>query len=59
MLGMIMKTKESHSKSDETASSVISYLFMLLVGMSAPLFVGVDFGATAGNCTIGMVGDMS
>jgi hypothetical protein len=58
ILGMIMKTKESHSKSDEVASSVISYMFMLLVGMSAPLFVGVDFGATAGNCMIGQVGDM-
>lgn len=58
ILGMIMKTKESHSKSDEMASSVISYMFMLLVGMSAPLFIGVDFSATAGDCMIGRVGDM-
>ncbi len=59
ILGMIMKTKERHSKSDEIASSVISYLFMMLVGLSAPLFVGVDWGATAGDCMIGNVGDMS
>ncbi len=59
VLGMMMKTKEHHSKADETASSVISYMFMFLVGLSAPLFVGVDFGATAGNCVIGQVGDMS
>ena len=59
ILGMIMKTKERHSKSDEVASSVISYLFMMLVGLSAPLFVGVDWGATAGDCMIGNVGDMS
>lgn len=59
VLGMIMKTRESHSKSDEKASSVISYLFMTLVGLSAPLFIGVDFSATAGDCTIGNIGDMS
>jgi hypothetical protein len=59
VLGMIMKTKESHSKADEIASNVISYMFMLLVGLSAPLFVGVDFSATAGDSMIGLVGDMS
>ncbi len=59
VLGMMMKTKEHHTKADETASSVISYMFMFLVGLSAPLFVGVDFSATAGNCVIGQVGDMS
>ena len=59
ILGMMMKTKEHHTKADETASSVISYMFMFLVGLSAPLFVGVDFSATAGDCVIGQVGDMS
>ena len=59
ILGMVMKTREHHSKSDETASSIISYLFMFLVGLSAPLFIGVDFSATAGDCVIGQVGDMS
>ena len=59
ILGMMMKTKEHHTKADETAASVISYMFMFLVGLSAPLFVGVDFSATAGDCVIGQVGDMS
>ena len=59
VLGMVMRTRESHSKADELASNVISYMFMLLVGLSAPLFVGVDFGATAGDCMIGKVGYMS
>lgn len=59
VLGMMMKTKEHHTRADENASSVISYMFMFLVGLSAPLFVGVDFGATAGNCVIGQVGDMT
>lgn len=58
-LGMMMKTHEHHSKTDEKASSVISYIFMLLVGLSAPLFVGVDFSSTAGDCVIGKIGDMS
>jgi Kef-type K+ transport system membrane component KefB len=56
---MVMKTRENHSRSNEIASNVISYMFMLLVGLSAPLFVGVDFGATAGDCMLGKVGDMS
>ena len=59
ILGMMMKTKDHHTKADETAGSVISYMFMFLVGLSAPLFVGVDFSATAGDCVIGQVGDMS
>lgn len=58
-LGMIMKTKESHSKADENASAFISYLFMTLVGLSAPLFIGVDFSATAGDCMIGNIGEMT
>ena len=59
VLGMVMKTSHNTSKADESASTFISYLFMFLVGMSAPLFVGVDFSATAGDCLIGQVGQMS
>ncbi|MFA5713957.1 MAG: sodium:proton antiporter [Bacteroidales bacterium] len=52
ILGMVMRSNHneplnraealSHSKS-EKLSGAISYLFMLLVGMSMPLFVGIDF----------------
>lgn len=59
VLGMMMKTHEHHSKAEEKASSAISYIFMTLVGLSAPLFIGVDFSASAGNSMIGNVGDMS
>lgn len=59
VLGMIMKTEETHSEADEKVSSVISYLFMTLVGLSAPLFIGVDFSATAGDCMIGNIGNMT
>ena len=59
ILGMIMKPKHHHTKIDESVADVISYLFMFLVGISAPLFVGVDFGAMAGDCVIAQVGSMS
>lgn len=59
VLGMIMKTKENHSKGFEKASSIISYTFMTLVGLSAPLFIGVDFSANAGDSVIGNIGYMS
>ena len=59
ILGMIMKPHHHHTKMDESVATVISYVFMFLVGMSAPLFVGVDFTAMVGNCTIAQVGPMS
>ena len=37
VLGMVMKHTHSSSKADDYASSAISLLFMLLVGMSMPL----------------------
>lgn len=58
ILGMVMKSRHP-SKNDESVGTIISYMFMFLVGFSAPLFVGVDFAATAGDCVIGQVGDMS
>lgn len=49
ILGMIMR--EEHSPvprpNDERVANGISYFFMLLVGLSMPLFLGVDFAAVA------------
>lgn len=59
ILGMVMKTHHQHTKMDESVATVISYVFMFLVGMSAPLFIGVDFASMAGDCTIAQVGSMS
>lgn len=42
VLGMVMKTVHNHSKEEERASSFISYLFMFLVGLSTPIFIGLD-----------------
>ncbi|GAB1359470.1 hypothetical protein MASR1M31_12540 [Porphyromonadaceae bacterium] len=43
---MVMKHKEVHSVTERKVSSAISFLFMFLVGMSMPLFLGVDFSET-------------
>lgn len=45
VLGMVIKTVHQEGKSEETASSFISYLFMFLVGLSTPLFIGIDTSA--------------
>ncbi len=51
ILGMIMKGDHSVESNpvDIKVGNAISYLFMLLVGMSMPLFVGVDFDAMAAH----------
>jgi hypothetical protein len=59
VFGMSMKPEHHHSQSDENASAVISYMFMTLVGLSAPLFIGVDFSSTDGSSMIAGVGAMS
>ena len=58
VLGMIMKTNHNMKPADEKASSFISYFFMFLVGMSAPLFIGVDYSATETSSVIAAVPEM-
>lgn len=43
VLGMVMKHKEHDSVLEQRVSTGVSFLFMFLVGMSMPHFVGVDF----------------
>lgn len=40
ILGMVMKTNHNESKSDHSAANMISYIFMFLVGISMPVFMG-------------------
>ena len=47
VLGMIMKAKHITAPMDVRITDTISYLFMLLVGMSMPQFLGLDFEASA------------
>lgn len=46
VLGMIMKHKEIDTPVEHKVSTGISFLFMFLVGMSMPHFIGVDFSET-------------
>lgn len=48
ILGMIMKTSHQEDATDIKASNLISYIFMFLVGLSMPIFIGqLDAGAGA------------
>lgn len=53
ILGVMMKTDHNAfpDRKSEKMTDFISYFFMLLVGMSMPLFIGVDFGAEAARST--------
>ncbi len=42
VLGMTMKNHVKDSATAEKVSTTISYIFMLLVGLSTPLFIGID-----------------
>lgn len=44
VLGMVIKTVHIGGREEERAGNVISYVFMFLVGMSTPLFVGSGTG---------------
>lgn len=46
ILGMIMKHKEIDTAMERNVSTGISFLFMFLVGMSMPHFIGVNFAET-------------
>lgn len=47
ILGVVMKTKHIDSDREENISTAISYIFMFLVGLSMPQFIGVDMAASA------------
>lgn len=49
VLGMIMRTQHITCPVDQKISLSISYLFMFLVGISTPLFLGIDFNAASGS----------
>ena len=46
VLGMIMKHKEHDTPVERSVATGISFLFMFLVGMSMPHFIGVNFVET-------------
>ncbi|QTO25016.1 MULTISPECIES: sodium:proton antiporter [unclassified Bacteroides] len=46
VLGMIMKHKEIDTPVEHKISTGVSFLFMFLVGLSMPYFIGVNFAET-------------
>lgn len=46
VLGMIMKHKEIDTPVEHKVSTGVSFLFMFLVGLSMPHFIGVNFAGT-------------
>lgn len=46
VLGMIMKHKEIDTPVEHNVSTGVSFLFMFLVGLSMPYFIGVNFAET-------------
>lgn len=53
VLGMVMKHKEHDTPVEQKVSTGISFLFMFLVGVSMPRFLGVDFAeALAGEHSV-------
>lgn len=47
VLGMVMKHKEHDTPMEQKVSTGVSFLFMFLVGVSMPRFLGVDFAEAA------------
>lgn len=47
VLGMVMKHRPGETPAEQRAASGISFLFMFLVGLSMPLFVGADYAGDA------------
>lgn len=52
VLGVVMKcSHHDHTPAMNRTSDIISYVFMFLVGLSTPLFLGVDFEKVAAAAT--------
>lgn len=51
VLGMVMKTVHQQGMQDKKMTGMISYLFMFLVGVSTPQFIGIDHAARASEAS--------
>lgn len=51
ILGMVMKHKHIDTKIENNVSTAISFLFMFLVGVSMPVFFGIDFSSQSVEAT--------
>lgn len=51
ILGMVMKHKHIDTQIENNVSTAISFLFMFLVGVSMPVFFGIDFSSQSADAT--------
>ena len=51
VLGMVMRHKHIDTKVEHNVATAVSFLFMFLVGVSMPVFFGVDFAAQSAEAT--------
>lgn len=51
VLGMVIKTKHKQDRWDEKMTGLISFLFMLLVGLSTPRFIGLEHSSDLNTTT--------
>lgn len=58
VLGMMLSANHNISVKEEKISTSISYLFMLLVGLSMPLFLGIDLSEQSSGNAISAVPPM-
>ncbi|MGN0191485.1 MAG: sodium:proton antiporter, partial [Candidatus Cryptobacteroides sp.] len=58
VLGVVMKTRHIDSKVEQNVATAVSYLFMFLVGVSMPQFIGVDMSASAAESAHNEVGTL-
>lgn len=52
ILGVLMKTRFVENKTEQRISTGVSMLFMMLVGMSMPQFIGEDLSSSAAEGTV-------
>lgn len=52
VVGMIMRHKHIDTKTEHRVADLISYLFMFLVGVSMPVFIGIDLTGDTSAGTI-------
>ena len=51
VLGMVMRHKHIDTKVEHNVATAVSFLFMFLVGVSMPVFFGVDFAVQSAKAT--------
>lgn len=56
VLGMVIKNRHSHSRADARASTAISLIFMMLVGLSMPCFIGPAAMVSGSGSTESLLG---